>query len=96
MFLPDRDDEFLKRLFEMRLVVDEEGILAEERGVEGFGFEADSVAAEEEPAADHIDGPQDDGGSSGIGAPFAVIGELAAEGADREGNFGGSMRAKSA
>jgi hypothetical protein len=77
-------DQTLKRWLQVGLVVDQQGVLGEEGGVEGSGLEAGAIAAEEQAAADHVHGADDDGGLGGVGGPFLIVGKLAAQGADGE------------
>ena len=57
----DCDEQVLERGLQLRLVVNEQRILPEEPGVEGLGFESETVATEQEAAADHVHRPEDDG-----------------------------------
>ena len=65
--------------------MDKQGVLCEKSGMVRARFEAGCVAAEEKPTANHVHCPNDYGGAGGVGQPFAVVGELAAQGTDGEG-----------
>ena len=80
----ERFEESLEGGFQVCFIVNHQGVLSEEAGVVGAGFEAGAVAVEKETAADHVDGADDDSGASWIGGPGAVVGELAAKCADGE------------
>ncbi len=72
-------DQRLKRRLEVRLVVDEQHVLAEEAGVQRFRLEADPVPAEQESAADHVHGAGDHRGARRVGRPLAIVRKLPAK-----------------
>ena len=53
----------MERRLEMRLIVDDQSILAKKASVKRFGFESYAVAGEQQARADHVNGAGDDGGS---------------------------------
>ncbi len=84
LFVPDLDQQFLKSRLQVGLVVDEQHILPEEPRVERLASEADAVAAEQQPAADHVHSADDNRWPGGIGRPLPIVGELTAKRADRQ------------
>ena len=57
--------------------MDEQHSLSEEAGVQRFCLKTDTVATEEQSAADHVHGAADHRRSRGVGGPFAIVGKLA-------------------
>ncbi len=68
----------------MSFVVNDQRILPQKSCVQRFTLETHAVAAEEKPRADHVYRAADHCFARRIGGPFAVVGELAAEGTDTE------------
>jgi len=59
----------------MSLIVDQERSLGRENRMQGFGFEATTVARKEETTADHIYRADNHRGPSRINAPLAIVGQ---------------------
>ena len=88
LLLLDFDKQLLKSRLQVSFVMDKQRVLTEEAGVERLGFEADPIAAEQEPTADHVHRPEDNRRTRRIGRPFAVIGEFPSKRADCERDIG--------
>src|SRR6266542_1151595 len=68
----------------MCFIMNQNGILADKSGVKGSRLESTAIAGEQQPAADHVDRANDDGGPRGVISPLCVVSELAAQCAHAE------------
>ena len=80
----DLPQQGFERRAQMRLVEQNERIDTEEAGMVRTHSPRHAVAFEQQPGADHVDGPDHDGGLRGIFQPVPVVGESAAQRGDGE------------
>ena len=77
-------DQFLKGRLQMRFVMNQESVLSKKSRVQRPGLESPSVAAEQQPAADHVHRSNDHRGPGWVVPPLRVVGEFSAKRADTD------------